>query len=127
MRKMIRKKEGSMPWTNLLMDLLGAYILTAIFLLVLAFLLYKFQLSPNVIRAGIIFTYMITCFLAGNLAGRQLKQKRYLWGFLMGVAYYLILLVLTIVVNQSFGAVTDSLFTTLILCAGGGMLGGMLS
>ena len=127
MKKMMRKQEGSISWINLLVDLLGAYILTTIILLVLALLLYKFQLSKSVISAGIIFTYMITCFLAGNLAGRQMKQKRFMWGLLMGGAYYLILLVLSIAVNQSFGAVTDSLFTTLILCAGGGMLGGMLS
>jgi putative membrane protein (TIGR04086 family) len=45
----------------------------------------------------------------------------------MGGAYFLVLLALSMVVNQSAGAVSDSLLLTLILCAGGGMLGGMLS
>lgn len=127
MKKIIRRQEGGIPWTNLMIDLVGAYILTAIILVVLAFLLFKFQLSQNVVGTGIIFTYMISCFLAGHLAGKHVKQKRYIWGLLMGVAYYLVLLVISVMVNQSFTTVTDSLFITIFLCAGGGMLGGMLS
>lgn len=127
MKKMMRKQEGSIPWVNLLIDLLGAYILTAIFLFILALLLYKFQVSSGVINVGIIITYMITSFFAGNLAGKQMKQKRFVWGMIMGLAYFVILLLVSLVINPSVSAVSDSLFTTLILCTGGGMLGGMLS
>ncbi len=127
MKKMIRKQEGSIPWTGLVLDLLGAYIVTGLILLVLALLLYRLQVTKSVINGGITLTYIISCFLAGNLAGRQMKQKRFLWGLIMGSAYFVVLLVLSIIVNQSVGAVSDSLLLTLILCAGGGMLGGMLS
>ena len=92
-----------------------------------AFGLYQLQVTENIINAGITLTYIISCFLAGNLAGRQMKQKRFLWGLIMGGAYFVVLLALSMVVNQSAGAVSDSLLLTLFLCAGGGMLGGMLS
>lgn len=127
MKKRMRKKEGSIPWVNLLIYLLGAYILTIILLLVLALLLYKFRVSSDVINVGIIITYMLTSFFAGNMAGKQMQQKRFVWGMIMGLAYFVVLLVVSLVINSSISAVSDSLFTTMILCAGGGMLGGMLS
>lgn len=127
MKKMVRKQEGGIPWFSLVLDLLGAYIVTGTILLVLSLLLYRLQVTENIINAGITLTYIISCFLAGNLAGRQMKQKRFLWGLIMGGAYFVVLLALSMVVNQSAGAVSDSLLLTLFLCAGGGMLGGMLS
>ena len=126
MKKILRRQDESIPWTYLLLDLLGAYILTMILLLLLAWLLYQMDVTKEIIEAGITFTYMITCFLAGNLAGRQMKQKRFLWGILMGIAYYVVLILLSILINQTMGTMTEGV-TTLILCVGGGMLGGMLS
>ena len=126
MKKILRRQDESIPWTYLLLDLLGAYILTMILLLLLAWLLYQMDVTKEIIEAGITFTYMITCFLAGNLAGIQMKQKRFLWGILMGIAYYVVLILLSILINQTMGTMTEGV-TTLILCVGGGMLGGMLS
>jgi putative membrane protein (TIGR04086 family) len=127
MKKVLRRKDESIQWTALLFDLLGAYIITAISLFVLALLLYRFQITKSVIGVGIILTYLVSCFFAGNRAGKKMKQKRFLWGGIMGMAYFVVLLLISVGVNQSFGAIADSLLTTLILCVGGGMLGGMLS
>ncbi len=126
MKKIMRRQEVMFPWQNLLIYLLGAYIVTAVILFLLAFLLFKLSLSEQIVSAGIIITYALSCFLAGFLAGKKMKQKRFLWGLIMGIGYFVVLLVLSIAVNKSFGAAAD-IFTTFILCAGGGMLGGMLS
>lgn len=127
MKKTMRMQEVSISWVNLLVYLLAAYMVTGVMLMVLALLLYKFQVSKSIIDIGIIVTYVLACFLAGNLIGRQKKQKRFVWGLLMGILYFLVLMLISAIVNQSVGTMRDSLFTTLILCAGGGMLGGMLS
>ncbi len=126
MKKTARRQEG-IPWIKLGIDLMGAYIVTFVVLLILALLLYKMNLSEKVISGGIVVTYILSCFVAGLFAGKQMKQKRFLWGLIMGLGYYVILLVVSLVINQSFLAIADSMITTLILCAGGGMLGGMLS
>lgn len=126
MKKTMRRQEVMFPWQNLLIYLLGAYIVTAVILFLLAFLLFKLSLSEQIVSAGIIITYALSCFLAGFLAGKRMKQKRFLWGLIMGIGYFLVLLILSIAVNKSFGAASD-IVTTFILCAGGGMLGGMLS
>ena len=127
MKKTARRQEVGIPWINLSIYLLCAYAVTAAILFLLAFLLYKVGLSEKMISGSIIFTYAISCFLAGFLAGKKMKQKKYMWGLVMGVAYYFILLIISIAVNGSFTEVADSMFTTLVLCVGGGMLGGMLS
>ncbi len=126
LNKVERKQEG-IPWIKLVINIICAYVVTLIMLLILAFLLYKMNISEKTISGGIIITYILSCFAAGFLAGRQMKQKRFLWGLIMGMAYYIILLVLSIAMNQTLDTMHNSVFTTLLLCAGGGMMGGMLS
>lgn len=127
MKKMMRKQEGSIPWTILLMDLLAVYIMTAVILVILAILLFKMSLSKSVVGVMITVTYLLTCFVAGRMAGKQMQKKRFMWGAIMGAAYYIILFLISIIAGQPMTEVANSMFTILILCVGGGMLGGMLS
>lgn len=127
MKKGGRGQEAGIPYLNLLIYLLCAYLVSAAILLVLALLLYKLNLSKEIISAGVTFTYVAAGFLAGFLAGKKMKQKKYIWGLFMGIAYYVILLLISLAVNHSVTGGAQEIFSTLVLCAGGGMLGGMLS
>jgi len=102
-----------------------AYLLTGILLLLLAFLLYQFQLSRNAVSIGIIVIYLLSNFVAGFLAGKKAKSKKYIWGLLMGSVYFLILAGMSLMMHSASGG--TGLFTSFLLCAGGGTLGGMLS
>lgn len=108
-----------------LIFLLLSYVLTGILLLLLAFLLYRFQLSGKTVAAGVIVIYIISTFFGGFLAGKKAKSRKYLWGLMMGVGYFLILAALSFLTNAAGGGV--GFVTSFLLCAGGGMLGGMLS
>lgn len=46
---------------------------------------------------------------------------------MIGALYFLVLVVISLIVNRQPGILTSSFGTTLVLCCGGGMLGGMLS
>jgi len=127
MKKIMRKKEENIAWIMLLADLLTAYIITALILFVLAFLLFKVSLSKSVIGVMITVTYVLTCFVAGRMAGKQMQKKRFMWGAIMGAAYFAVLFLISIIAGQPMTEVANSMLTTLILCVGGGMLGGMLS
>ena len=50
-----------------------------------------------------------------------------MWGGIIGAAYYVVLVLISVLAGQPMTEVANSMFTTLILCVGGGMLGGMLS
>ncbi|MDR0948235.1 MAG: TIGR04086 family membrane protein [Lachnospiraceae bacterium] len=121
------KEEGKLPIPFLLKCLLFSYIITGGLLLLLALLLYVFNLSEKVVSAGVIVLYVVSTFFAGYMAGKKLKNKKFLWGLILGVAYFFILLLMSLFVNRSIASLTDSFFSTLVLCVGGGMLGGMMS
>lgn len=120
-------KLGEIPVLFLLKSLLFSYILTGSLLLLLALLLYKADLSQKVVSICIIVIYVLATFFAGFITGRKLKNRKFLWGALMGAAYFLVLVVISLAVNRQPGVLSGSFLTTLVLCSGGGMLGGMFS
>jgi len=103
-----------------------AYILSGIILLLLAFLMYRFDVAEGVIRGGIIFAYVFSCFVGGILASKKQNGRKYLWGILGGSLYYLILFIVSIICTRSLPENIVSSFMPLLLCVAGGMLGGML-
>lgn len=107
--------------------MLTAYILTAGLLLLLAFMLYRFGLSEKVVSICIIAIYIVVTFLAGMLAGKKAGKRRFLWGLAMGITYYMILVIVSMIVNKGAQAVAGNMLTVFFLCAGSGMMGGMLS
>lgn len=112
---------------QMLKALLCAYIVTGIMLLVLTLLLYKLGLSEGNVNAGIILTYVISTFSGGFVAGKLMKVKKFLWGLLAGILYFVLLLLISVGVYHSLQGAVTNVLTTLALCAGGGMLGGMVS
>lgn len=128
MRQQILDKERMNGKLLVILGLLVfAYILTGALLVGLAFLLYKFRLGENVINIAIIAIYVAVTFLTGFLAGKKMKVKKFLWGFILGTGYFAILAVVSLIAGQQQTVMGDHLLTTFMLCAGGGMLGGMLS
>ncbi len=119
--------EEGVPVLFLLKCLLFSYIVTAAMLLVLAFLLFKLHLSEKPVSVAIIVIYVVATLFAGFLTGKRMKSRKFLWGLLMGAAYFVVLALVSLMVKQSPDALGNSFFTTMTLCAGGGMLGGMLS
>lgn len=111
----------------MLIYLLISFCITAVGVGILALLLFKLQLSLQVVSVVVIILYILSTGAAGFLAGKKMEVHRFLWGLLMGVAYYLVLLVASYIYHGEGTVVAQSFFTTFLLCAGGGMLGGMLS
>ena len=112
---------------DMLKSLLCAYIVTGILLLILTLLLYKAGLSEENINAGIILTYVISTFSGGFVIGKLTGARKILWGLLLGVVYFLLLTLISLGIYHSLQSDLMNLTTTFLLCAGGGMLGGMIS
>ena len=121
-----RSVEKGTPVLFLLKCLLSSYIITTAMLLLLAFMLYKVGLKESVVSIAIIAVYVISTFAGGFIAGKKMQNRKFIWGLIVGVAYFVVLAVVSLVINQSITELGDSVFTTLILCGAGGMLGGML-
>lgn len=107
--------------------LLCAYVVTGIMLLILTVLLYKLGLSEENVNAGIILIYVISTFSGGFVIGKFAKVRKFLWGLLAGVLYFILLLLISLGIYHSLQGEAAHLVTTFLLCSGGGMLGGMVS
>ena len=112
---------------RILKSLLCAYAATGIMLLILTLLLYKAGLSEENVNAGIILTYIISTFAGGFVIGKLMGVRKFLWGLLTEVLYFVLLLLISLGVYHSVQGEPVNLLTTFLLCAGGGMLGGMVS
>lgn len=108
-------------------SLLASYIVTGILLLVLTFFMYKFELNEKIVSAAIVGIYVVSTLIGGMIIGKLTKSKRYLWGMVLGIIYYVLLLLITLGVYRTLNGDSVSIVTSLILCAGGGMTGGMIS
>ena len=108
-------------------SLLASYIVTGILLLVLTFFMYKFELNEKIVSAAIVGIYVVSTLIGGMIIGKLTKSKRYLWGMVLGIIYFVLLLLIKLGVYRTLNGDSVSIVTSLILCAGGGMTGGMIS
>ena len=107
--------------------LLIAYLVTGLLLLILAFLAYKANLSEQGSRIGILVIYVLSSFVAGFITGKKSKKRKFLFGAMMGICYFVVLLLLSLGIHDKVAPGAFAKWSAGLLCMGGGMLGGMLS
>ncbi|MCI8638985.1 MAG: TIGR04086 family membrane protein [Coprococcus sp.] len=110
----------------ILKALLASYVVTSALLLLLTFLLYKFDLEEQKVQVGIIVVYVFSTFVGGFIMGKLTKSRKFLWGLVLGILYFAFLLLISIGVYRTVQGGTGTV-VAFILCAAGGMLGGMVS
>jgi putative membrane protein (TIGR04086 family) len=112
---------------GILKALVTAYIITGVMLLCIAFALYKFGISENVVNILIIVVYVVASFVGGIVVGKAVKEQRFIWGIILGIVYMLIIGIMSVIINGEIDISAGSTLTAFILCVCGGMAGGMLS
>ena len=119
------QKGQKLMWV--LKSLLASYIVTGLLLLGLTFLVYKFELDEQKVVAGIVSIYVVATFIGGFIIGKLTKVRKFIWGIVIGTIYFVLLYVISYGVYREFNTNGIHILTTIILCIGGGMLGGMIS
>ena len=110
---------------RMLKALVASYIVTGLLLLLTAGLLYRFELSEGKVRIMIIVTYIFILLCWWILKWKMMKNKKFLWGILVGLLYFGIMLLVSLAVNRQLDQTAANFVTTMVLCLLGGMLGGM--
>lgn len=118
-------KESKVMW--ILKSLLFSYVVTGILLVLLTVLLYKFELDEKLVSAAIVGIYLLATMAGGLVIGKLMKVRRFLWGLGLGITYFALLMLITLGVYHTLNGSGVNLVTAFVLCAGGGMTGGMLS
>ncbi len=125
--KMNKAVSQNKKFIYVLEGLLFSYIITAIILLIVSFLMLNFDLSGSVISAIINVTYIVSTFMGGFFVGKKTEQKKFVWGLVVGVFYFIILMLVSLLMNRVGPIPIGSLITVFIITGLGGMLGGMIS
>ena len=107
--------------------ILAMFAATAVLLFVLALFVWQLQPGGQVISIGISVVYVVSCLIGGFFAGKVQGTKKFVWGMLMGFLYVIVMLCITLIVKKGFHADLSQFVLNLILCLGGGMIGGMVS
>ena len=119
--------KGRIPLFTILKVLIASYLITVVFLLILAALMYKMELGESIVDGGIVITYILSCFLGGFIMGKVQKTRKFIWGMIMGILYYAVLLAAAILMKQNDTPVFGNALTSMVMCVASGMLGGMMA
>ena len=111
----------------LLRSLLISYLLSGVLLASLAFALYKLRLSEGTVNLMVFAVYLAACLTGGFLAGRRIRQRRFFWGLLSGLLYFLVLFAVSRLLNQGVPLDLRRSSYVLGLCILGGTFGAVLS
>ena len=111
----------------LLRSLLISYVLSGLLLGALAFALFKLRLKEGQVNLMVYVVHLTACLTGGALAGRSLRQRRFFWGLLSGLFYFVVLFAVSWAMNPWSALDTERAVTVMGICALGGMLGGMFS
>ena len=110
----------------ILLGMLIAYTITLLGILILALGLYKWNFSVNTIDIGILVLYLISCLVGGMVAGKKVGNRKFFWGLMLGVAYFIVLVMLSLFGEGGISSEVKEIMLPGIICLFSGMLGGML-
>ena len=109
------------------MALIVAYVITVLALFGIAFVMLKLEPDAGTTELLILAVYVLSCFAGGWYAGRRAGQRKFLQGLLVGVLYFAILFLISGMGEREIQSDLASGGLACLLCAAGGMLGGMLA
>lgn len=124
---MDRTFRNNTKMLNVLEGLVLSYIVTAVLLLLTSFLMLKLDLPGAVISGVVNVIYILSTFIGGFFIGKRTEQKKFVWGLLVGIFYFVILMMVSLIMNRVGSIHLGSLFTVFVINALSGMLGGMIS
>ena len=88
-------------------------------------------MKGKAVLKALLFAYGVTgvlaCFFGGFAAGKFIRKDKYFWGTITGLAYFLLLVLVSFGVQGKWDMTVQHVITTFFMCLGGGALGGMLS
>lgn len=123
----MHKKRIGIKIMWMLKAILASYIITGVLLLCLTFLVYQLDWKEEVVVASIVTIYVVSTFVGGIIIGKLMKQRRFLWGMILGGIYVALLAGVSYGIYREISSNGLHILTTCILCLGGGTLGGMAS
>ena len=74
----MENKKGLDYAKDVLISMLGGYVITFLGILILAFLLLILQITENTVDIGILVIYVVANLTAGFIIGKRTKRRKFL-------------------------------------------------
>lgn len=104
-----------------------SYVVTGVLLLLLSLCMLKMNISSGIVTVGIVVIYIISTFGGGFLLAKREKTRRLMWGALFGVIYFLVLFVMSVIINKGISMDYAACIRGFFVCLAAGAVGGFLS
>lgn len=111
----------------ILKSLIAAYVVTAMLLLFVALLMQKLALADKQINLFVIMIYGISTIVGGFVFCKIKKRKRLLNGIILGCFYYIMLILVSALINKGFENDFAKNIISFVICIVGGVIGGIMS
>ena len=103
-------------------------VVTGLLLLLLTVVLYNTEISGTLSGIIIVAIYVLGPFAGAFVLGKMVKKKRFLWGLLLGIIYFVVFVVLSLMTAEEGCAPGIRDYAEVMLAVlPGGILGGMFS
>ena len=112
---------------GVLRSLIVAYVVTGVMLIILAFAMYKLGLGEDKVNFFITLIYIVSSAVGGIVIGKTMKEKKFMWGLLLGFLYVTVICFASVIVTKDSSIISAHGISTILLCLLGGTLGGMIS
>ena len=85
------------------------------------------NLEEKQVTVAVMAIYLVSTFVGGFMIGKWNRVQKFLWGMIVGAGYFILLLLVSFGIYHSLKNSGGNVITTMFLCIGGGLLGGMLA
>lgn len=112
---------------NFLLVLGIMFVCSALLLLLLTTIIWKMDGGGKLLSGGVIAVYVISCILGGAIVGKVMGKQKFLWGMVIGLLYFVILLLIGIFVLRINMTGNVQIISGGMICCISGMVGGMFA
>lgn len=102
-----------------------SFLVSLVGIIIGAWLLYNGTIDADSIKLVVRIIYFVSTFIGGFFVGKRIKRKRFLYGVIYGVVFVGIIVIIGALSGDA--NLTNKSGISVLVCAIGGMLGGMVS
>lgn len=124
MKEKVVRETGA--WLSYLKYLLLSYLLTGFLLMLLSMVQCLVDVPDGAINFSLTMIYIVSAGVAGFLAGMRAESRSFLFGLLMGGAYFLLLTWISVGYSGEGLEWNRKFISVMLMCLFSGMLGGIV-
>ena len=101
-------------------------VVTVVLMLLFSMIMLKTDVGDTSVRIFVIITYVLSTFTGGMILGKVMETKKYLWGMSVGLLYFVIIFICSLIFRDGNIESVSSIPLCLMACLCGGTVGGMM-